>query len=100
MRSGQAARRKALAHVTFGNHEDDIDTEALRARVAEFVESGGVWLATNVTGFTPALPAHHIVEVSAPGGRSVRVGLIGSQFISSIHAESLKQVSRCKFDLV
>lgn len=60
--------------VTFGNHEDDIGIEALRQRVAEF---RGVWLATNLRGFQPPLPERHVVEVAAPGGRRLRVGLLG-----------------------
>lgn len=63
-----------ITHVTFGNHEDDVGTGELRKRVLEF---RGTWLNTNMPAFTPALPAHQIVEVARPGGRTVRVGLLG-----------------------
>lgn len=63
-----------VGYVTFGNHEDDIPPEELRLRVREFQ---GVWLGTNVRGFTPVLPTHAVLEVRAKAGRSVRVGLLG-----------------------
>jgi 5'-nucleotidase len=63
-----------VTHVTFGNHEDDVPLLALQARIGELHAK---WLATNVHGFTPALPSSDVVEVSAPGGRSVKVGLVG-----------------------
>ncbi len=61
-------RMVGVTHATFGNHEDDIPTDALRKRI---VELGATWLATNVK-FVPPLPASQVVTV----GR-VRVGLIG-----------------------
>lgn len=63
-----------VTHVTFGNHEDDIPSDALRAREAEL---HATWLDTNVHGVSPALPAHALVDVRHPGGRTVRVGLLG-----------------------
>lgn len=63
-----------FTHVTFGNHEDDLPLAELRRRV---VELRATWLATNVPGFEPPLPASDIVTVTAPDGRSVRVGLLG-----------------------
>ncbi|HVY48937.1 MAG TPA: 5'-nucleotidase C-terminal domain-containing protein [Minicystis sp.] len=73
-----------ITHVTFGNHEDDIPPDELRARVREF---SGTWLSTNVVGLLgddprapdgrALLPACQIVKVTAPGGRRVRVGLLG-----------------------
>jgi 2',3'-cyclic-nucleotide 2'-phosphodiesterase (5'-nucleotidase family) len=63
-----------VTHVIFGNHEDDIELAELQARVREF---RGVWLNSNVPGFMPALPVRQLIEVPAPGGRSVRVGLLG-----------------------
>jgi 2',3'-cyclic-nucleotide 2'-phosphodiesterase (5'-nucleotidase family) len=63
-----------ITHVIFGNHEDDISVEELRQRIAEF---RGTWLNTNVPSFLPRLPTEQILEVAAPGGRRVRVALIG-----------------------
>lgn len=63
-----------VTHVIFGNHEDDIDIGELRDRIAEF---RGCWLNTNMPTFVPELPTHQILEVTAPGGRTVRVGLLG-----------------------
>lgn len=63
-----------VTHVIFGNHEDDIDIDELRQRIAEF---RGCWLNTNMPTFVPELPSHQILEVTAPGGRTVRVGLLG-----------------------
>ena len=63
-----------ITHVVFGNHEDDVPVADLRARVGEL---RGKWLATNVRGFEPSLPEHDVVEVGTPGGRQVRVGLVG-----------------------
>ena len=57
-----------VTHAIFGNHEDDVPTEALRKRVAEL---GATWLSTNVT-FDPPLPKSQVLAV----GR-VRVGLVG-----------------------
>jgi 2',3'-cyclic-nucleotide 2'-phosphodiesterase (5'-nucleotidase family) len=58
-----------VTHVTFGNHEDDVDVRELRARIAEF---HGKWLATNVRGLVPALPKSDVIDV---GG--TKVGLLG-----------------------
>lgn len=55
--------------VTFGNHEDDVPAEELRARTRELRAR---WLSTNVRGFAQDLPTSHVVEV---GG--VRVGFLG-----------------------
>ena len=63
-----------VTHVIFGNHEDDIEPSELRQRIAEF---SGTWLATNTPEFQPTLPAHDIITVQHPAGRSVRVGLVG-----------------------
>ncbi len=63
-----------ITHAIFGNHEDDIEPAELRRRIAEF---RGMWLNTNMRGFVPELPAHDVLVVTAPGGRSVRVGLVG-----------------------
>jgi 2',3'-cyclic-nucleotide 2'-phosphodiesterase (5'-nucleotidase family) len=63
-----------VTHVCFGNHEDDVPAAELRERVREL---HGKWLATNVRGFQPPLPVSDVVEVAAPGGRAVRVGLVG-----------------------
>jgi 2',3'-cyclic-nucleotide 2'-phosphodiesterase (5'-nucleotidase family) len=63
-----------VTHVTFGNHEDDVPLLALQSRVGELHAK---WLATNVHGFTPALPSSDVIEVTAPGGRTVKVGLVG-----------------------
>ncbi|HNN94978.1 MAG TPA: 5'-nucleotidase C-terminal domain-containing protein [Pseudomonadota bacterium] len=63
-----------VTHVCFGNHEDDIPLDELRGRTREL---SGVWLNSNIHGFEPPLPAFDLVEVTAPGGRSVRVGLLG-----------------------
>jgi 2',3'-cyclic-nucleotide 2'-phosphodiesterase (5'-nucleotidase family) len=63
-----------ITHVCFGNHEDDISLEELRQRIAEF---SGTWLNSNITHFEPPLPAYDLIDVQAPGGRSVRLGLLG-----------------------
>jgi 2',3'-cyclic-nucleotide 2'-phosphodiesterase (5'-nucleotidase family) len=63
-----------FTHVTFGNHEDDVPLPELRRRVLEL---HATWLATNVPGFEPPLPVSDVVTVGAPGGRVVRVGLLG-----------------------
>lgn len=53
--------------VTFGNHEDDVPVEELRARAAELEAT---WLATNVRGLS--LPTSKVIAV---GGE--RVGFVG-----------------------
>lgn len=58
-----------VTHVVFGNHEDDVPTPELAARVREFQ---GVWLGSNVRGFPASLSRDDVVEV---GG--LRVGLVG-----------------------
>ncbi|WP_437724245.1 5'-nucleotidase C-terminal domain-containing protein [Sorangium sp. So ce861] len=63
-----------ITHTIFGNHEADIELPELRARVQEF---RGTWLNTNMPSFSPALPTHEILEIAGPGGRAVRVGLLG-----------------------
>ncbi|KYF79309.1 hypothetical protein BE20_57545 [Sorangium cellulosum] len=63
-----------ITHTIFGNHEADIELPELRARVQEF---RGTWLNTNMPSFSPALPTHEILEIASPGGRAVRVGLLG-----------------------
>ncbi len=63
-----------ITHTIFGNHEADVELHELRARVQEF---RGTWLNTNMPSFAPALPTHEILAVSSPGGRTVRVGLLG-----------------------
>ncbi|MDB4945929.1 MAG: hypothetical protein JWP97_5463 [Labilithrix sp.] len=64
----ECLRMVGVTHAIFGNHEDDIPVEMMRARIAEL---GATFLATNVA-FEPALPTHDILEI----GR-VRVGLLG-----------------------
>lgn len=54
-------------HVTFGNHEDDVPTTALR-HATELLKAR--WLSTNVSGFS--LPDHEVIDVAG-----VKVGLIG-----------------------
>lgn len=63
-----------ITHVVFGNHEDDVGMAELAKRVRELKAT---WLNTNMPSFKPALPSHQILEVARPGGRSVRVGLLG-----------------------
>lgn len=58
-----------VTHVTFGNHEDDLATEDLLARVREL---RATWLATNVRALDPELPTSDVLEVAG-----VRVGLVG-----------------------
>jgi 2',3'-cyclic-nucleotide 2'-phosphodiesterase (5'-nucleotidase family) len=58
-----------VTHVTFGNHEDDLPTDELIARIHEL---RAVWLATNVRELLPSLPLSEIVDVAG-----VRVGLLG-----------------------
>lgn len=69
-----ALNKVGVTHVCFGNHEDDIPLEELQHRVTEFA---GAWLNSNIMGFEPPLPAYDLVDVVAPGGRAVRVGLLG-----------------------
>jgi 2',3'-cyclic-nucleotide 2'-phosphodiesterase (5'-nucleotidase family) len=63
-----------VTHVVLGNHEDDVPLVDLRRRI---VDLHATWLGANVTGFDPPLRAHDVVEVHGPGGRVVRVGLVG-----------------------
>ena len=63
-----------VTHAVLGNHEDDIPVTELQKRVTEL---RATVLGTNLSGFTPALPVHQILEVRAAGGRSVRLGLVG-----------------------
>ena len=63
-----------VTHAILGNHEDDVPTDELRARIRELHAKV---IGTNVRGFEPPLPAHDIVEIAAPGGRTVRVGIVG-----------------------
>lgn len=58
-----------VTHVTFGNHEDDLASEELLARVREL---RATWLATNVRAFDAAVRRSDVIEV---GG--ARVGLLG-----------------------
>jgi 2',3'-cyclic-nucleotide 2'-phosphodiesterase (5'-nucleotidase family) len=63
-----------ITHVVLGNHEDDVPLAELRDRLRELHAK---CLGTNLHGFEPPLAAHDLVEVSARGGRRVRVGLVG-----------------------
>lgn len=63
-----------ITHVCFGNHEDDIPLEELCLRIGEF---SGTWLNSNITHFQLPLPAYDLIDVAAPAGRSVRLGLLG-----------------------
>jgi len=63
-----------ITHVVMGNHEDDVPVGQLRERIRELHAK---CLGTNLHGFDPPLAAHDVVEVGAPGGRRVRVGLVG-----------------------
>jgi len=63
-----------LTHVILGNHEDDVPTADLRARMGEL---RAVWLGTNVRGLDPLLRTHDVVDVTGAGGRRVRLGLVG-----------------------
>ena len=58
-----------VTHLSLGNHEDDIPTDELHRRIAEF---RGTWLSTNVRGFDDNLVVNQVIEI----GR-VRVGLVG-----------------------
>ncbi|WP_436603130.1 5'-nucleotidase C-terminal domain-containing protein [Sorangium sp. So ce1036] len=71
-----------ITHAIFGNHEADVELPELRARVQEF---RGTWLNTNMPSFAPALPTHEILDLSSPGGRTVRIGLLGLL----VHAQGL-----------
>ncbi len=62
-----------VTHVTFGNHEDDIEPPELHQRMAEL---RATWLATNLPDFSRRAPPHDIVVVGH-GSREVKVGLIG-----------------------
>ena len=63
-----------FTHVCFGNHEADVPAAALAQRIREF---GGTWLNSNLAGFAVPLPEDAVIDVAAPGGRTVRVGLVG-----------------------
>lgn len=73
---GMVAMLNALGvtHVTFGNHEDDLEPAHLVARVDELE---ACWLASNVVGFARALPTHDVITVGGANGRAFTVGLIG-----------------------
>ncbi len=58
-----------VTHVTFGNHEDDLEHDQLLARIAELEAT---WLATNVRGLASDLPATEVRDVAG-----VKVGLLG-----------------------
>ncbi len=64
-----------VTHVIFGNHEDDISSEELHARVSEL---SAICLGTNLPGFDPKMRKSDVVEVRARSGRVVRVGLVGT----------------------
>jgi NADPH:quinone reductase-like Zn-dependent oxidoreductase/2',3'-cyclic-nucleotide 2'-phosphodiesterase (5'-nucleotidase family) len=64
----ECMRMVGVTHAIFGNHEDDVPTEALRKRIAEL---GATWLSTNVA-FDPPLPRSQVLTVG-----SVKVGLVG-----------------------
>lgn len=63
-----------VTHACFGNHEQDVPIESLRARAREFA---GTWLNTNMPGFSPSLPPFQVLQVEGPDTRAVRVGLVG-----------------------
>lgn len=58
-----------VTHVTFGNHEDDLEESELRARIEELPAT---WLGTNVRGLGPKVRASEVLEVAG-----TRVGLLG-----------------------
>jgi 2',3'-cyclic-nucleotide 2'-phosphodiesterase (5'-nucleotidase family) len=60
-----------VTHVTFGNHEDDLEVAELRTRMSELRAR---WLGSNVWGFEPAPAPWDVVLV---GPDRIRVGLIG-----------------------
>lgn len=63
-----------FTHVIFGNHEDDIETEQLSARVREL---HAPCIGTNLRGFDPELPLVDVVEFTAASGRRLRLGIVG-----------------------
>jgi 5'-nucleotidase len=63
-----------MTHVVLGNHEDDVPVAQLRERIRELHAK---CLGTNLHGFDPPLVTRDVVDVAAPGGRRVRVGLVG-----------------------
>ncbi|MEZ4405405.1 MAG: 5'-nucleotidase C-terminal domain-containing protein [Polyangiales bacterium] len=63
-----------VTHVILGNHEDDVPFTALQSAARAF---RGCWINTNVPGFTPSLPRNAVLTLTAPGGRTVKVGLVG-----------------------
>lgn len=73
---GMVAMLNALGvtHVTFGNHEDDLEPAELAARADELE---ACWLASNVVGFARALPTHDVITLFGADGRTFTVGLIG-----------------------
>ena len=62
-----------MTHCCFGNHEADLKLDALSERTQEF---RGVWLNSNLPGFTPTLPEWDVVTVPTASGER-RVGLLG-----------------------
>lgn len=65
--------RVGIDYVCLGNHEDDISTEELQKRLAEF---RGTCIDTNVR-FDENLPRHLVLAVSGEHVRTVKVGMIG-----------------------
>ena len=101
-------------YVCFGNHESDVTYEALCARIEQFQLSDGIWLNSNMPGFVPFLPEHHVRELlDANGelcGRSVAfvAYLIGGGRFASLYRPgsfggadaSILPVSDCHEDVV
>lgn len=63
-----------VTHLILGNHEDDIATEELHSRLAE---SNACAIGTNLPSFDSKMRRSDCVQVHQPGGRIVRVGLVG-----------------------
>jgi 2',3'-cyclic-nucleotide 2'-phosphodiesterase (5'-nucleotidase family) len=62
-----------VTHVTFGNHEDDIEVPDLHARIGELAAT---WLGTNLPEFSRRAPTTSVVAVRTPR-HEVRVGVVG-----------------------
>ncbi len=63
-----------VTHAVLGNHEDDLPSAELHARIGEL---HALCLGTNLPGFDPKMPAFDVVPVGGEG-RAVRVGLVGT----------------------
>lgn len=65
-----------VQYACFGNHDNDIEYESLRARISEFEAGGGTWINSNLPDLLPTLPDHALVDIEG-GGQRRSVALLG-----------------------